>query len=378
MLLTYKYRVKDRSARKRLARYAAALNQVWNYACAYQRDIESRYRAGAAKRKWPSAFDLNKLTSGTSKDLGVHAGSIYEVCRVFVQSRDKAKHSLRFRASNGARRALGWVPFRASDRQIDGNSIRYLGKRFRFFNSERRPIPENTKGGSFNEDAAGHWWLNIVVEVPDDLPHGAGAIGIDLGLHTLATCSDGRKIKAFRHYRAHERKLAVAQRARNGRRVTAIHRRIANCRKDQLHKASSGLMRANCRIVVGNVSASSLAKTKLAKSVLDASWSSFRHMLRYKAIRHGVVYAEIDEKFTSQTCSACGSLPASRPKGIAGLGIREWTCDDCGTVHDRDVNAARNILARSAPRLAEESRALSIPDISVCANRIGTMKDEDR
>ena len=358
MILTYKYRIKDRSARKRLSQHAIALNQVWNYACAFQRDIESRYKAGAPKRKWPSEFDLNKLTAGTSRELATHAGSIHEVCRVFAQSRDKAKHAPRFRASFGPKRALGWVPFRASDRQIVGNAVTYLGKQFRFFGADRRPVPETAKGGSFNEDARGRWWLNIVVDVADDRPHGDGEIGIDLGLKTLATCSDGRKIKALRHYRAHERKLATAQRARNKKRVTAIHAKIANCRKDQLHKASTDLVRANCRIAVGNVSASALAKTRMAKSVLDASWSSFRNMLKYKAIRHGVEYVEIDEKFTSQTCSACCSLPASRPKGIAGLRMRDWICDDCGAVHDRDVNAALNILARSAPRLVGESRAL--------------------
>ena len=359
MILTYKYRIKDRSARKRLSQHAIALNQVWNYACAFQRDIEPRYKAGAPKRKWPSEFDLNKLTAGTSRELGAHAGSIHEINRVFAQSRDKAKHAPHFRASRGPKRALGWVPFRASDRQIDGNSVIYLGHHFRFFGADRRPVPETAKGGSFNEDACGRWWLNIVVEVADDRSHGDGEVGIDLGLKTLATCSDGRKIRALRLYRAHERKLTTAQRARNKKRVRAIHARIANCRKDQLHKASTDLVRANCRIVVGNVSASALAKTKMAKSVLDAGWSSFRNMLRYKAIRRGVDYSEIDEKFTSQTCSTCGTLPSSRPKGIAGLRIREWSCGDCGTVHDRDVNAARNILARSAPRPVEESRVLS-------------------
>ena len=355
MILTYRYRIKDRSARKRLTQHAVALNQVWNYACAYQRDVEARYHAGAPKRRWPSEFDLNKLTAGTSKELCVHAGSIHEVNRQFAQSRDQMKRTPRFRASFGPKRALGWVPFRANDRRIDGNAVTYLGKQFRFFGADHRPIPETAKGGSFNEDARGRWWLNIAVEVPDDLLHGDGVIGVDLGLKTLATCSDGKKIKALHHYRDYERKLATAQRARNKRRVKAIHARIANCRKDQLHKVSTDLVRANRRIAVGNVSASALAKTKMAKSVLDAGWSSFRNMLRYKAIRHGVEYVEIDERFTSQTCSTCGSLPASRPRGIAGLRIREWVCDDCGAVHDRDVNAALNILARSAPRLAGES-----------------------
>ena len=358
MILTYKYRIKDRSARKRLSQHAVSLNQVWNYACAFQRDIESRYKAGAPKRKWPSEFDLNKLTAGTSRELATHAGSIHEVCRVFAQSRDKAKHAPRFRASFGPKRALGWVPFRASDRQIVGNAITYLGKQFRFFGADRRPVPETAKGGSFNEDARGRWWLNIVVEVADDLPHGDGEIGIDLGLKTLATCSDGRKIKALRHYRAHERKLAAAQRARNKKPGQSDP-----CQDCQLPQGSAS--QSLDRLGAGQLPHRGRECFGIALSP-RRRWRSRcwmpvgRHFVpcsRYKAIRHGVEYVEIDEKFTSQTCSACGSMPASRPKGITGLRIREWSCSDCGAVHDRDVNAAINILARSAPRLAGESRS---------------------
>ena len=121
---------------------------------------------------------------------------------------------------------------------------------------------------------------------------------------------------------------------------------------------SNKLIRENCLIVVGNVNAGNLAKTKMAKSVLDAGWSTFRSMLNYKASRHSALYLEVDEKFTTQTCSACGLRPESRPRGIAGLGIREWVCSDCGVLHDRDINAAQNILklGLSVQPLVEESR----------------------
>ena len=105
-------------------------------------------------------------------------------------------------------------------------------------------------------------------------------------------------------------------------------------------------------IFVGNVSSSKLIKTKMAKSTLDAGWSSLKTMLEYKSDHAGVVYEVIDEAFTTQTCSCCGSIAVSSPKGRAGLGIREWTCSDCGSVNDRDLNAARNILARGHSRLA--------------------------
>lgn len=354
MILTYRYRIKDRSARKTLRQHAYACNQVWNYANAVQRDIEARYRAGAPKRKWPSHFDLQKLTKGTSKLLGVHAQTVGAVCEQFARSRDKAKHSLRFRTSGGARRALGWIPFQKQSRQIDGNTVTYLGKQFRWFGDRRRPLPETAKGGAFVEDALGHWYVCFHVEVAKDRPTGNAKIGIDLGLKSLATCSDGSTIEAPLIYRCHEQQLAVAQRAGNKLRVKAIHAKIKNCRKDFTHKATAKIARENALVAVGNVNSSTLAKTRMAKSVLDAGWSMFRTQLGYKASRHRAVYLDIDEKFTTVTCSECGSL--SGPKGQKGLRIREWVCVECGAAHDRDHNSAKNILARSVAGPVEESR----------------------
>lgn len=146
--------------------------------------------------------------------------------------------------------------------------------------------------------------------------------------------------------------LAVAQRANKRSRVKTIHAQIANRRKDFLHKLSTDLVKRNGAIFVGNVNASGLVKTKMAKSVLDAGWTSFRTMLSYKSMATGVLFEEINEAYSTQTCSCCESLPDSRPKGIAGLRIREWTCSECGAHHDRDVNAAKNILAAGHRRLA--------------------------
>ena len=116
----------------------------------------------------------------------------------------------------------------------------------------------------------------------------------------------------------------------------------------------------NKLIVVGNVNSPKLAKTRFAKSVLDAGWGMFRNMLRYKASRHGAEYRVVNEAFTTQTCSHCGDCStAGRPKGIAGLEIRDWKCSNCGTHHDRDRNAAQNILNLGrgvAPRADENQR----------------------
>jgi IS605 OrfB family transposase len=154
------------------------------------------------------------------------------------------------------------------------------------------------------------------------LPTGDGEIGIDLELNRLATCSDGTRIPALKHYRRYEAALAVAQRAKNKRRVAAIPAKITNARRHHLHEQSTRIARENRLIVVGNVSPSKLVKTRMAKSILDASWSMLRNQLRYKASRHGARYVEADERWTSQLCSDCGAVGG--PKGIAQLGVRHW------------------------------------------------------
>lgn len=363
MILAYKYRLKDRRAIKQLSQLAWAANQVWNFCVATQKETQRRWRLGY-KTNWLSHFDFNKLTSNSSKELGIHAQSINSVCDQFVKSRDQHRACPKFRHSNGSKRSLGWVPFQAQSRKINGNSITYLGHTYKFFGAKRRPLPEKVKGGVFAEDGRGRWYVIFYVETEKvKQPIGLGEIGIDLGLKTLATCSDGHKIENPKVLKKYEKKLATAQRAGNKHRVKAIHAKIKNTRRDFLHKTSFELVKNYTAIAVGNVSSSKLAKTKMAKSVLDAGWSTFRNMLRYKASRHGVTYLEVDEKFTTQICSHCGCKSASgRPKGIADLGIREWQCSECGVSHDRDVNAAKNILAisgLSAQPRADGSRLLA-------------------
>lgn len=348
MILTYKFRIKDATAGKHLARLAWGSNQVWNFCVATQREAEKRWKAGAPA-KWPSAFDLIKLCTGSAAELGLHSDTVQTICRQFAASRDLHKRCPRFRASGGPKRALGWVPFVSRAVKIDGACAIYLKRPFYFWKS--RDIPEGGfKAGSFVQDARGRWYVCFQCEVSDVLATGNGEIGIDLGLKAVATCSDGTVVPALRHYRQYEAALAVAQRARNKHRVQAIHAKIANARRHHLHEWSSKIARENELIVVGNVSPSRLAKTKMAKSILDASWSMLRNQLRYKASRHGARYVEADERWTSQTCSRCGINPDSSPKGMRALGMRLWVCSGCGASHDRDVNAARNSLSVGAER----------------------------
>lgn len=347
-IATYKYRLKDRRAAKRLRAHAWACNQVWNWCVAQHRDALDRYRAGASSRKWLSPFDLNVQCNGVGRDLGLNQQTVQNVCKQWARNR-----SVCFRHSYGNKRARGWVPFQQQSRKITPGSITYLGQTYRFFGSKRRPLPEGAKGGYFTEDALGRWWVCFHVEVEAPGSAVGAPVGVDLGLKRFATLSTGEVIQAPQFYRAHEAKLSAAQRAGKSRRVKSVHAKIANRRRDFHHKLSRRLADSHEIIVCGDVSAKAVGRTRLAKSVNDAGWSAFRRMLAYKSAG----YREADEAFTTQTCSSCGALPPERPRGTAGLGIRTWDCSACGASHDRDVNAAKNILsfALSAERLAEGS-----------------------
>jgi putative transposase len=353
MILTYRYRVK--SLNGLLNKQSRACNFVWNFCNDRQKDA---LRYG---RRWHTGFDLNKLTAGSSKEIGLHSGTVNAVCEQYATSRSQKKRPyLRYRG----KRSTGWVPIKGRDLRREGDAFRFAGNTFRVFNSRALPVGKIKDGTNFSQDSRGNWFLNIVIDVEqaaEGVRQPVKGVGIDLGLKNFATLSTGEKIVAQCIYRGAEKALAVAQRANKKKRVAAIHAKIANRRSDFHHKLSNRLVKEFDYIAVGNVNAAGLAKTNMAKSVLDAGWSSFRNKLAYKAIKHGAWFEEVNESYTTQTCSDCGALPDSRPRGIAGLGIRNWTCSECGSVHDRDVNAALNILNKYVSGLGHETPAGGIP-----------------
>lgn len=333
-LTTLRYRLKDSSCRPKLRGMGFACNDVWNYC------NERNAYHWAFRRKIFTAFDLQKLTAGVGKGLGISSQSVQLVCEEFAKAGQQfRKPRLNWRSR---KRSLGWVPFKGNAIKVVGDAVTYYGHAFRFWNS--RPLPGKVRCGSFCEDAQGRWYVNFVCEdtTPERAKTGKQA-GIDLGLKTLATLSDGVELSRANLTNKFAVKLAGAQRARKKKQVTRIHAKIKNTRKDWSHKATTLLTREYDTLVVGNVSSSRLKKTKMAKSVSDAGWADFKTMLSYKAVRLGIVYLEVNESFSTVTCSGCTARTG--PKGQAGLRVRRWVCSGCGRSHDRDVNAACNILA---------------------------------
>lgn len=203
------------------------------------------------------------------------------------------------------------------------------------------------------KDAAGRYFASFVVEVePSQLPQSDSEVGVDLGLERFAVLSNGKIIDNPRLLRRAERKLIKAQRAYSRKRrhsnnqgkarikLAKAHVKVADARRDFVHKQSTAIIRENQAVYVEDLNIKGMARTRLAKSLHDAGWGMFVRMLQEKAMRYGRHFGRVDRFFpSSQRCSVCGAVDGKKP-----LNIRSWSCD-CGAVHDRDANAAENILA---------------------------------
>ena len=364
MVKTFSFRIKDSTSSKQLNAMARAINFVWNYCNEIQK------KAVHDDRRWIHWVDLNKLTSGCSKELRLHSQTIQAVCERYyaslkvkpskgrrkqlLRSRGRRKRFLRFRG----RRSHGWIPFKSSGVKIRNDSIIYQGKTFRFWKT--RLIPETIKCGNFSCDARGRWYVNLVCECQETIRSKPGNVGIDLGLKSVATLSTGKKYDAQRFFRKYERKLSHHQRCNQSRQARSVHAKISNSRKDFNHKISHELTRDFNAVFIGDVDCKNLLQTKLAKSVSDASWGQLRTFTEYKAIARGGTYYVVDENNTTRTCSACGCLTG--PTGLTGLRVRDWRCKECNSSHDRDINSAVNILRKGLLVLPSPLRVLSAED----------------
>ncbi len=365
MLLRYNYRLYPTPGqRQALAQAFGCARVVFNDA------LRARQQAHAARLPYPSDAELSaRLTAAKATSERAWLGEVSAVVLQQALADLNAAYRNFFASVTGSRKGPKVAPPKFRSRKDRRQAIRFTANaRFRVLANGKlrlpkigdvpvrwsRELPSVPSSVTVIMDAAGRYFASFVVEAGDDpLPEVGTEVGIDLGLAHFAVLSDGRKVTNPRFLRRAERKLRVAQKALSRKakgssnrdkarvRVARVHARVADARRDWLHKESSRIIRDSQAVYVEDLCVTGLGRTRLAKSVHDAGWSAFVHMLEYKAARCGRTFARTGRfEPTSQVCSACGTKDGPKP-----LSVRIWTCAACGTVHDRDVNAARNILA---------------------------------
>jgi putative transposase len=365
MLVRYRYRIDPTpKQRQALARAFGCARVVYNDA------LRERERAYAAGEKL-SDTDLQRRVITLAKQTPQRAWLAEVASVALVQACQDARRAYHnwFDSVSGRRkgRPVGHPRFRSKHGR---QSIRLTRNGFSLHGQRlyvakvglvnvrwSRALPSVPSSVTVIRESDGRFYASFVVQRdPTPLPPVDRSVGIDLGLARFAVvaASDGtvETVANPRHLRAAERRLARAQRqlartrtgsanrAKARRRVAIAHRTVRDRRADHHHKLALRLIRENQAVAVEDLAVAGLARTRLAKSVHDAGWSMFVRLLQEKAAQHGRRVVKVGRWVpTSQTCARCGHRDGPKP-----LSVRAWVCQACGTTHDRDVNAARNIL----------------------------------
>lgn len=394
--LRYNYRVyPDAAQRRALAQAFGCARVVWNDC------LRDRREAHAAGRPYVSSAELSRVRITKAKRTE-ERGWLADVSSVVLQQslRDlDVAYKNFFDGLKGERRGRKVGPPRYKSRKDTRQSIRLTASAFSIRDNGTvyaskvgdlrvkwsRRLPAAPTSLTVIKDSSGRYFLSFVVNTEQDiLPEVDTDTGIDLGLSAFAVLSDGTKIGSPRFLRRAEKKLKRLQRelsrkqkgsknrAKARVKVARQHAKVADRRRDWHHKVSTQIVRDNQAVFVEDLAVSGLGRTRLAKSVHDAGWSEFVGMLAYKAVRHGRTFTKVGRAFpSSQICSACGFRDGPKP-----LHVREWTCGACGAVHDRDNNAARNILVEGR-RMVAAGRA-ETPNASWSAGRTRTIVSAQR
>jgi putative transposase len=311
------------------------LASVYNFAV---RKIE----LNAKDKIYFSKHDFQNLLAGHSNRLDIPShvlqGVLSTVHNAWSRCFKKIAGKPRLK---GMRNKLTSIPFPDPTKAPKGNRITLLGLgSIRF---HKMDIPEGRiKCGRLIKRASG-WYLCLFIDAePKKIDRKAfGKIGIDSGFSSLLTTSNGEIIEHPRELEASAKRLAQAQRGHNKQLAARIQERIANRKKDRNHKLSHRLVAENILISFSKDNIRGIAK-RFGKSVASSAHYQLRQMLSYKMPQSGGTYVEPKSKFSTKTCSECGSQ--SGPTGFTGLSVRQWECNVCGAQHDRDINAAINTL----------------------------------
>ncbi|MEU2615213.1 transposase [Micromonospora sp. NPDC007271] len=317
----------------------------------YQRQERINYNATSAMlTAWKKSEELAFLNEVSCVPL---QQSLRHLQAAFAAFWDKRARYPRFKSKRKSRASAEFTPsaFRFKDGQL---TLAKMAEPLHIVWSRALPAGQSPSTVTVSRDAAGRWFVSLLCEdTPAQMPAATAAVGIDAGLDHLLTLSTGEKIANPRHERADRIRLARAQRelarkdkdsrnqAKARLKVARVHARIADRRRDHLHKLTTRLVRDNQTLVIEDLTVRNMVRNhSLARAISDAAWRQFREFLTYKCAWYGRNLVVIDHWYpSSKVCSACGAVAEKMP-----LNARTWTCP-CGATHDRDINAAHNILA---------------------------------
>lgn len=350
---TYKFRLAPTTEQEQqFLRFAGCRRFVWNWALARKQAVYKEtgktigYNALAAElvqlKKQPETAFLKECQSQVLQQ------TLMDLDKAFVSFFEKRSRFPRFKSKKRTPHAFR-IPQNVS--VVDGRvSIPKVGLvKARL----HREMEGTVKSATIKQEPNGHWYVCFVshIELPDISPVCDAPVGIDVGLESFLTLDNGEKVKPPKFYRKAERKLKRLQRQvsrsqktsrRRSKRkkcLAVYHARVRNQRNDWLHKISSKLISRYDTLCVENLNLKGLMRTKLAKSFTDASLGAFVQMLAYKAEWNHCRIVKVDRYFpSSKTCHQCNH------RQHLELSDRQWTCEGCGTEHDRDHNAAINLL----------------------------------
>ena len=300
--------------------------------------------------EWKKTQELQFLNEVSSVPLQQGLRHLQKAFTNFFAGRAKYPNFKQKRNGGGAEFTKSAFKFR--DRQV------FLAKSSEPLNIHwSRPLPVGAEPSTITVklSPAGRWTISLLVDIQiEPLPESPNQVGIDLGITSLVALSTGEKVVNLKGFAAKRLKLRRAQKALSRKQkgsnnrhkariqVAKIHAEISDARTDFLHKLTTRLVRENQTIAVEDLAVKNMVKNrKLAKSISDASWSELIRQLEYKCDWYGRTFVKIDRWFpSSKRCGHCGHIVKKLP-----LNIRSWNCPQCGIHHDRDVNAAQNILA---------------------------------
>jgi len=362
MLVRYRYRLEPTAGQRiALARVFGCARVVYNDSLRMREECHAAGEKVSDTEVQRRVITLAKLTPERAWLAEVPSVALVQACN---DARRAYRNWFDFLAGKRKRGKAGHPVFR---RKHGRQSIRltrngfslhgqrlYLAKVGEIRVRWSRPLPSEPSSVTVIREPDGRYYASFVVEREvTPLPPCEREIGVDIGLNRLAVTSEGEVIANPRFLRTKERHLAKAQRAlsrkakgsanrvKARRQVAIVHRKVRETRHDHAHKIALALVRDNQAVYAEDLAVAGLARTRLAKSVYDAGWAQLLRLIGEKAGQHGRTFHRIG-RFTptSQACSECGANDGPKP-----LQVRAWRCGACGAVHDRDVNAARNVLA---------------------------------